>query len=208
MLFFEEVLAICIVRVFLRHYKITIVNVINQTSLEFDLVINKCRNIFLHKFRDYGASWRVMRVPSIVDQVFIKAQRIRTIEEKKNRMVDEDSRTEFMGIINYCVIGLIQLSGVVNGEEDPEESTLSNMFDLHISETKSLMEQKNHDYGEAWREMQVSTFTDMLLMRVLRIRQLLQSAEKSSLSEGIESNFRDMINYCVFALIRSEETGK
>lgn len=181
---------------------------INQTSTEFDNVINKCRHIFLSKSKDYGTSWRVMRLSSIADQVFIKAQRIRTIEEKGSMQINEGIESEFMGIVNYCVIGLIQMELKEDGNLDIDIDTLTNLYDKHVLETKTLMMQKNHDYGEAWRNMLVSTFTDMILMRLLRIRQIQSSNGQTIMSEGIDANFQDMINYCVFALIHLTEKAK
>ena len=157
------------------------------------------------KNTDYGTSWRVMRISSIVDQIFIKARRIRTIEEKEVNKIDEGVESEFKGIINYCIIGLIQLELADSQEMNLDSYLLSSSYDKHVLATKTLMEQKNHDYGEAWRDMQVSTFTDMLLMRVLRIRELLDAKTKSAISEGIDSNMQDMINYSVFALIQLGE---
>lgn len=174
---------------------------INQTSAQYDGVILKCREIFLTKNADYGTSWRVMRISSIMDQIFIKAQRIRTLEEKAEQKVNEGIEPEFMGIVNYCVIALIQLELGKSESMDLEPSKLAALYDRFILQTKTLMEQKNHDYGEAWRDMRVSTFTDMLLMRLLRIRQLEETKNTSGTSEGIDANIMDMINYAVFALI-------
>ncbi len=181
---------------------------INQTSAQYDSVIQKCRHIFLSKSKDYGTSWRVMRLSSIADQIFIKAQRIRTIEEKGNMKVDEGVESEFMGIVNYCVIALIQMELKDNSDLDVDIDTLTKLYDKHVLETKTLMMQKNHDYGEAWRDMLVSTFTDMILMRLLRIRQIQSSDGKTIMSEGIDANFADMINYSVFALIHLTEKAK
>lgn len=181
---------------------------INQTSAQYDNVIQKCRHIFLSKSEDYGTSWRVMRLSSIADQIFIKAQRIRTIEEKGNMKVDEGVESEFMGIVNYCVIALIQMELKDNSDLDVDIDTLTKLYDKHVLETKTLMMQKNHDYGEAWRDMLVSTFTDMILMRLLRIRQIQSSDGKTIMSEGIDANFADMINYSVFALIHLTEKAK
>lgn len=174
---------------------------INQTSVQYDSIIDQCRHIFLSKSKDYGTSWRVMRLSSIADQIFIKAQRIRTIEEKGNMKVDEGIESEFKGIINYCVIGLIQLELKAETKLDIEINELTDLYDKHIGITKALMVQKNHDYGEAWRSMLVSTFTDMILMRLLRIRQIQQMDGVTIMSEGVEANLQDMINYSVFALI-------
>lgn len=178
---------------------------INQTSGQYDHVISQCKKVFMAKNTDYGTSWRVMRLSSIVDQIFIKARRIRTIEEKQQTKIDEGVESEFKGVINYCIIGLIQLELADSKEMNLGGDMLSSLYDKYVLETKNLMEQKNHDYGEAWRDMQVSTFTDMLLMRVLRIRELLDAKSKSAISEGIDSNLQDMINYSVFALIHLEE---
>lgn len=196
----------------MRSNKIKTIALINQTSIEYDAVIAQCRNVFQKKNHDYGQSWRIMRVSSIIDQIFIKATRIRTIEENGKQKVDEGVESEWMGIINYCVMGLIQcgVSGETmgdgasqaNSEEDVD--ALMRQYDLIIAETKRLMEQKNHDYGEIWRSMLVSTFTDMLLMRVNRMHQILENKGSTLVSEGIESNLMDMINYSVFALIRLE----
>jgi hypothetical protein len=146
-----------------------------------------------------------MRNSSIMDQIFIKAQRIRTIEEKKSQKIDEGAESEFMGIINYCIIALIQMQLKDSSNMQPDIELLTKLYDEEIKVTKDLMLQKNHDYGEAWRDMRVSTFTDMLLMRLLRIRQIEESDGKTLVSEGIESNIRDMINYSVFALIHLSE---
>ncbi len=174
---------------------------INQTASQYDDVIGQCRHIFLNKSKDYGTSWRVMRLSSIADQIFIKAQRIRTIEEKGSMKVNEGVESEFMGIINYCVIGLIQLELKDDDRLEIDLTELTHLYDKHVDLTKALMMQKNHDYGEAWRNMLVSTFTDMILMRLLRIRQIQQKDGVTIMSEGVDANLQDMINYSVFALI-------
>ena len=176
-----------------------------QTSSQYDQIIGKCKSIFISKNADYGTSWRVMRISSIMDQIFIKAQRIRNIEEKAVKKVDEGVDSEYMGIINYCVIALIQLELKDSKKMDLSTTQLTKLYNKYISQTKSLMENKNHDYGEAWRDMLVSTFTDMLLMRVLRIRQISSAKGNTIMSEGIDSNLMDMINYSIFALIQLEE---
>ncbi len=174
----------------------------SNTSSQYDAAIAKCREIFLNKSKDYGTSWRVMRNSSIMDQIFIKAKRIRTIEEKGAMKVNEGIESEFMGIVNYCIIALIQ-SELKNSEEmNLTLPLLEQLYDKQVRETKSLMEEKNHDYGEAWRDMRVSTFTDMLLMRLLRIKEIEEAQGKTIMSEGIDANIRDMINYSVFALIQ------
>lgn len=178
-----------------------------KTSTQYDKAIGLCRKIFLHKSKDYGTSWRVMRVSSIMDQIFIKAQRIRTIEEKGTKKVNEGEEAEFMGIVNYCIIALIQLELKDSGELSLDIPLLEKLYDKQVLETKTLMEQKNHDYGEAWRDMRVSTFTDMILMRLLRIRQIEEAQGQTIMSEGIDANIRDMMNYAVFALIHLAESG-
>ncbi|MES2726460.1 MAG: DUF1599 domain-containing protein [Bacteroidota bacterium] len=177
----------------------------SKTAIQYDSVIKNCRTVFINKNHDYGTSWRIMRISSIIDQIYIKATRIRTIEEKGTMKVDEGIEPEFMGIINYCVMGLIQLDLVNDSNMDLEGSFLTNLYDKHIANTKALMEEKNHDYGEVWRDMLVTTFTDMLLMRIQRMKQILENKGKTIASEGIESNLQDMINYSVFALIQLSE---
>ncbi|MES2656822.1 MAG: DUF1599 domain-containing protein [Bacteroidota bacterium] len=177
----------------------------SKTAIQYDSVIKNCRTVFINKNHDYGTSWRIMRISSIIDQIYIKATRIRTIEEKGTMKVDEGIEPEFMGIINYCVMGLIQLDLVNDKNMDLESSFLTNLYDKHIANTKALMEEKNHDYGEVWRDMLVTTFTDMLLMRIQRMKQILENKGKTIASEGIESNLQDMINYSVFALIQLSE---
>lgn len=176
--------------------------------MQYDSVIKKCRDIFTKKNKDYGTSWRVMRISSISDQIFIKAQRLKTIELKGEQKIDDDNISEFIGIINYCLIGLIQLGLKDSSNVKMDSNLLSELYDKYIAATKSLMEEKNHDYGEAWRDMRVSTFTDMILMRILRIRQIEESKGLTIISEGIHSNLMDMINYSVFALIKLDEIKK
>lgn len=175
-----------------------------NTDLQFDNAVNKCRQIFLQKTKDYGTSWRVYRSISIADQIYIKAKRIRNIQEKGIQKIEEDITSEFTGIVNYAVIGLIQLD--INDdevEELPLEETL-NFYDDKIKAAKYLMMNKNHDYGEAWREMSQESFVDLILAKVLRIKQIIQNKGKTLVSEGIDANFYDILNYAVFALISSE----
>ena len=174
----------------------------NKTSTQYDAVIGKCRTVFLNKNADYGTSWRIMRVSSIIDQIYIKANRIRTIEDNGTMMVNEGIEPEFMGIINYCIMGLIQLELVESKEMDLNIIVIEKLYDKYVFQTKTLMEEKNHDYGEVWRDMLVTTFTDMMLMRVQRMKQILDNKGKTIASEGIESNLMDMINYSIFALIK------
>jgi hypothetical protein len=200
-------LAIIPPRLFLRSDKLKINQLINQTSIQYKQVIAQCRAIFEKKNHDYGPSWRIMRVSSITDQIFIKATRIRTLEEKGVQKIEEGVESEWMGIINYCVMALIQLDESKK-DKDLSEVDLLTQYDSLVQTTQELMEQKNHDYGEIWRSMLVSTFTDMLLMRVNRIHQIIELEGNTLASEGIESNFMDMINYSVFALIRLDEKNK
>lgn len=179
----------------------------NKTSTQYDAVISKCRTVFLNKNADYGTSWRIMRISSIIDQIYIKANRIRTIEDNGTMMVNEGIEPEFMGIINYCIMGLIQLELVESKEMDLGLKVIEKLYDKYVFQTKTLMEEKNHDYGEVWRDMLVTTFTDMMLMRVQRMKQILDNKGKTIASEGIESNLMDMINYSVFALIKLSAFG-
>ncbi len=175
------------------------------TIQQYNNVIGKCKDIFLKKTKDYGTSWRVLRMISVVDQVFIKALRIRTIQEKKTRRVEDSVSNEFKGIINYGIIGLIQLEiGKPDVEDQPVEKVAEH-YDRHIGLVRDLMQEKNHDYGEAWRSMSQESFTDLILVKLLRIRQILANDGKTIISEGIDANLQDIINYAVFALILIEE---
>lgn len=175
-----------------------------NTDLQYDDAVNKCREIFLKKTKDYGTSWRVYRTISIADQVYIKAKRIRNIQEKGIQRIEDNIESEFTGIVNYAVIGLIQLDIQDDEmEELPLEETL-NFYDEKIFAAKSLMQNKNHDYGEAWREMSQESFADLILAKVLRIKQIIQNKGKTVASEGIDANFYDILNYAVFALILTE----
>jgi predicted nucleotide modification protein, DUF1599 family len=178
------------------------------TDQQYDEIISSCKKIFLNKAKDYGTAWRVLRTISIVDQVFIKAQRIRTIQEKKDQRIGDDIASEFKGIINYAVIGSIQLELPGNSPEElPLEETAA-LFDAHVRTAKKLMQDKNHDYGEAWRSMSQQSFVDLILMKLQRIRQILINEGKTLMSEGIDANYLDILNYAVFALILlSEKDG-
>jgi hypothetical protein len=171
------------------------------TDQQYDRVIASCKDIFLKKNKDYGTAWRVLRTISIADQIFIKAQRIRTIQEKGAQRVADDISTEFRGIINYALIGLIQLGLPSNSPEEMELSEVSGLYDHHVRETKLVMEDKNHDYGEAWRSLSQEGLTDLILMKLQRIKQILSNEGKTLISEGIDANYHDIINYAVFALI-------
>jgi hypothetical protein len=151
--------------------------------------------------RDYGCAWRILRLPSLTDQIFIKAQRIRSLQQNEVRKVEDDEQDEFIGIINYCVMALIQLDLGVAEQPDLSDKEALQRYDNGIAETKSLMENKNHDYGEAWREMRVSSLTDLILQKLLRVKQIEDNLGKTQVSEGVDANYRDIINYSVFALI-------
>jgi len=172
-----------------------------QTAQEYDEVIQICLNLYKKKMTDYGSAWRILRLPSLTDQIFIKAQRIRSLQENEVRKVDEDERSEFIGIINYSVMALIQLElGVVDHPDLNTEKAVE-LYTKHVQITKELMLNKNHDYGEAWREMRVSSLTDLILQKLLRVKQIEDNKGKTLVSEGIDANYQDMINYAVFALI-------
>ncbi|WP_338407498.1 DUF1599 domain-containing protein [uncultured Flavobacterium sp.] len=173
----------------------------NITSQEYDKVVAICRALFVNKMKDYGSAWRILRLPSLTDQIFIKAQRIRSLQENEVRKVDEDETGEFIGIINYSVMALIQLELGVADQPDLNVKEATEFYDAKIYLTKELMENKNHDYGEAWREMRVSSLTDLILQKLLRVKQIEDNKGKTLVSEGIDANYQDMINYAVFALI-------
>jgi hypothetical protein len=175
-----------------------------NTNQQYDAAVKTCRDIFIKKTKDYGTSWRVLRPISILDQLFIKAQRIRTIQEKGKQMVADDIKDEFRGMVNYGVIGLIQLEMKTDAIEDLPVEKVERLYDEKIQETKSLMLAKNHDYGEAWRSMSQESFVDLILMKLMRMRQIIANDGKTLISEGLDANYRDIINYSVFALIMSE----
>ena len=173
----------------------------DTTSQEFDSVIGTCRTLFINKMQDYGSAWRILRLPSLTDQIFIKAQRIRSLQENEVRKVDEDETGEFIGIINYSIMALIQLDLGVVEQPDLGVAKATELYDEKVALTKTLMEAKNHDYGEAWRDMRVSSLTDLILQKLLRVKQIEDNKGKTIVSEGIDANYQDMINYSVFALI-------
>jgi hypothetical protein len=172
-----------------------------NTSEQYNAVIKICRDLFLKKMQDYGSAWRILRLPSLTDQIYIKAQRIRSLQENEVRKVNEGEVSEFIGIINYSIMALIQIEKGVVDQPDLTASEAVALFDKHISITKNLMENKNHDYGEAWREMRVSSLTDLILQKLLRVKQIENNKGKTLVSEGIDANYQDMINYAVFAMI-------
>ncbi len=173
-----------------------------QTSIEYTQVINRCKELFRKKTLDYGTAWRILRLPSITDQIFIKAQRIRSIQEKGSQKVDDPIDDEFIGIINYCLIALLQISFSKDERLEIPYEELEPVYDKWVADTKGLLEQKNHDYGEAWREMRVSSITDIVLMKLLRVKQIEDNQGKTLVSEGIEANYQDIINYAVFCMIK------
>ena len=172
-----------------------------DTSLQYDEIIDRCRALFENKMKDYGSAWRILRLPSLTDQIFIKAQRIRGLQQNEVQRVNEGAASEFIGIINYAIMALIQLDmGVVEQPDLPLKAALI-AYDEKTATTKALMEAKNHDYGEAWRDMRVSSLTDLILQKLLRVKQIEDNQGKTIVSEGIDANYQDMINYAVFALI-------
>lgn len=179
-----------------------------DTSAQYDAVVEECRNLFIKKMQDYGCAWRILRLPSLTDQIFIKAQRIRGLQENDVRKVDEGEVPEFIGIINYSVMALIQLEKGIAAQPDLSTEEVSKLYDKVIDKTKKLMEDKNHDYGEAWRDMRVSSLTDLILQKLLRIKQIENNKGKTLVSEGISANYEDMINYAVFALIHINENSE
>ncbi len=172
-----------------------------NTSKQYDAVIEKCRSLFIKKMSDYGSAWRILRLPSLTDQIFIKAQRIRGLQQNTEHKIDEDETSEFIGIINYCIMALIQIDKGVVEQPDLQTDEAILLYDEKIALTKQLMLDKNHDYGEAWRDMRVSSLTDLILQKLLRVKQIEDNAGKTLVSEGIDANYQDMINYAVFALI-------
>lgn len=175
---------------------------IEKAAAEYKQVISACKKLFAEKTHDYGTAWRVLRLPSITDQIFIKAQRIRSIQEKGMQKVGDPVRDEFVGIINYCVIALIQLKLVDSAEMEMTFEELEPLYDEAVSDTFDLLQNKNHDYGEAWRDMRISSITDIILMKLLRVKQMEDLEGKTLASEGVAANYQDMINYAVFALIK------
>lgn len=171
------------------------------TNEQFNEVIDSCKQIFISKAKDYGTAWRVLRTISVVDQIFIKAQRIRTIQEKREQKVSDGVAGEFKGIINYAVIGLIQLELPPGAPEEMPIDEVSSRYDQHVNTAKNLMQDKNHDYGEAWRNMSQESFVDLILMKLQRIRQIISNDGQTIVSEGIDANYHDILNYAVFALI-------
>ena len=184
------------------HEAINLSKAVKSTESEYLEIIKYCQALFTKKNRDYGTSWRILRIPSLTDQIFIKAQRIRTIQEKGVQKVNEDVSSEFVGIINYCVMALIQIAATENGQ-DIQDSDLTTLYNMQVNEVKELLFNKNHDYGEAWRDMRVSSMTDIILMKLLRIKQIEDNQGMTLVSEGVKAGYQDIINYSVFCLIKS-----
>ena len=178
---------------------------VEKTATEYREVISTCKALFEKKTRDYGTAWRILRLPSITDQIFIKAQRIRSIQEKGIQKVGDPIRDEFIGIINYCVIAMIQMQLSDSDKMDLRFEDMERLYDEAVNETLVLLQHKNHDYGEAWREMRVTSITDIILMKLLRVKQIEDNSGQTLVSEGVKANYQDMINYSVFALIKLKD---
>lgn len=177
-----------------------------QTYQEYNRVIQACKDVFAKKTKDYGTAWRILRLPSLTDQIYIKAQRIRSIQEKGTQQVEDSVAGEFVGIINYCLIALIQLELELDAPLELPYGELEPLYDRMAEETRQLLKNKNHDYGEAWREMRVSSMTDIILMKLLRVKQIEDNQGQTIVSEGVCANYQDMINYAVFCLIKMNFT--
>jgi len=175
------------------------------TSQQYDAAISKCKDIFLKKMKDYGTAWRNLRPTSLTDQIFIKVQRVKSIEEKGTQKIVDDITGEYIGIINYCIIALIQLELANDTRIDLPYDEVAQLYVKYANQTKQLMEDKNHDYGEAWRDMRLSSLTDLILMKVFRVKQIEDNKGKTIISEGVDANYMDMINYAVFSLIKLEK---
>jgi len=178
---------------------------VQQSLNQYDSVIARCKELFLRKNKDYGSAWRVLRLTSLTDQIYIKAARIRTIEEQGTSKVSDGVEDEYVGIINYCLMALIQHSLSGDERQDIPVAELGPLYDKYVVQTRQLFQDKNHDYGEIWREMRISSYTDLILMKLLRIKQIEDNQGLLLASEGVDANYMDIINYCVFALIRLEE---
>lgn len=173
-----------------------------KTAVEYKDVLTSCKNLFEKKTKDYGTAWRILRLSSITDQIFIKAQRIRSIQEKGAQKVEDPVRDEFIGIVNYCIIAIMQMDLIENPQMELPWTTLEPIYDRATQETYDLLKNKNHDYDEAWRDMRVSSMTDIILMKLLRVKQIEDNSGRTLVSEGVKANYQDMINYSVFCLIK------
>jgi Nucleotide modification associated domain 1 len=177
-------------------------NLENQTQLEYDRVLARCRTLFLAKTHDYGTAWRILRLPSVTDQIYIKAQRIRSIQEKGTQLVADGVEEEFVAIINYCLIALMQLRLPADAPLDLDPAAVARAYDEETEANRQLLFAKNHDYGEAWRQMRIESITDIILMKLHRTKQIEDLGGLTRVSEGVEANYRDMLNYAVFVLIK------
>ncbi len=173
-----------------------------DTSAQYDRVIKHCQQLFERKTTDYGTAWRIMRLSSITDQLYIKAQRIRTLEGKRISKVGDGVLEEYIGVVNYCIIAIMQLELGTDGDENLPVEQVLDRYNRVVAETKELMFAKNHDYGEAWRDMRLTSLTDLILMKIYRVKQIEDNAGKTIASEGVKANYQDMLNYAVFALIK------
>lgn len=178
-----------------------------NTSEQYQAIMNDCRNLYAKKLEDYGVAWRILRLPSLTDQIFIKAQRLRSIQQKGQQMVADEPAGEFIGIINYSIMALIQLELGVASQPDLDSKSAQEHFDKQAQIAEELMMRKNHDYGEAWRDMRISSLTDLILQKLLRVKQIEDNAGLTRVSEGLEANYLDMVNYAVFALILMSENS-
>jgi hypothetical protein len=179
-----------------------------DTETQYSEIISECKTLFAKKTKDYGTAWRILRLPSITDQILIKAQRIRSIQEKGEQKIADDIRSEFIGIVNYCIIAVIQLKMNDSNELEIPWNELEGDYDLTTSDTKALLSAKNHDYGEAWRDMRISSITDIILMKLFRVKQIEDNSGNTIVSEGVDANYQDMINYAVFCLIKMSEKAE
>ncbi|MFN4365838.1 DUF1599 domain-containing protein [Chryseobacterium hispalense] len=177
----------------------------SETSIQFEKIISQCRELFSKKLQDYGPAWRVLRPSSITDQIYIKVNRIRTLQMTGKKMVDESEEDEFVAIINYSIIALIQLEKGFSNDFNENKEEILKLYDQYATEARQLMERKNHDYGEAWRDMRVSSITDLIYQKVLRTKQIEDNQGVTVVSEGLDANYFDMLNYSVFCLIKFSE---
>lgn len=176
----------------------------SDTDTQYDQIVDMCRDVFVRKMTDYGSAWRILRPSSLTDQIYIKAQRIRSLQRKGTQKILEGIPPEFIGIVNYSLMGLIQLDLGTADEMDLDEQKAIELYDRYAGRSKELMQNKNHDYGEAWRDMRVTSLTDIILMKLLRIKQIENNEGKTAVSEGIDANYYDIVNYAIFALIKME----
>ena len=176
-----------------------------KTLKQYDDIVEHCRSLFINKMKDYGSAWRILRLPSLTDQIFIKAQRIRSLQENEERKVDEGESAEFIGIINYSIMALIQLDMGVADQPDINVAEATRLYDEKVTLTRDLMQAKNHDYGEAWRDLRISSLTDLILQKLLRVKQIEDNKGSTLVSEGVDANYQDMMNYAIFALILMKE---